>query len=301
MEIVVYFFIIFIVPVLVSFNPSIIQQNVQVYISLSLTLILALDTLIEHLTNDINQNDNNILPLFASFFQKLQFKFWVDLISVIPFDVLFLKFSRQKNSNILEIRNEHKEMSSRIIFEALLMFRFFRITQVGKVAKSSHYLRIMIQLRQVLSIRSAKTSILFYMFTMGIFLHFHACSMFLFGKILLFEDESWQNPNTHLNSLNVWSQYSFGWWAAVANTFPVNGNFIPSLYLEQWVATVMTLMGVIVLARMNGSISAFTLASDPCGRNYKEYLDEVGEWMKTKKIPNELRAKVYKYYQRKYL
>ncbi|KAJ1563386.1 hypothetical protein HK096_001194, partial [Nowakowskiella sp. JEL0078] len=123
---------------------------------------------------------------------------------------------------------------------------------------------------------------------MGIFLHLHACSIFLFAKFSLFEDNY---SHEYLSSLNIWSEYSFGWWAAVANTFPVNGNIIPSLYLEQWVATVMTLIGVVILARMNGSISAFTLVSDPCGRKYKEYLDEVGEWMKIKKIPDELRTK----------
>jgi predicted nucleic acid-binding protein len=62
----------------------------------------------------------------------------------------------------------------------------------------------------------------------------------------------------------------------------------------------MILFGAVLYAVLVGTISSFSFGLDSSGRKYKEKLDEVNEYMQYIKLNEEMRQKVFQYFELKY-
>ncbi|KAJ3100759.1 hypothetical protein HDU96_010229 [Phlyctochytrium bullatum] len=131
-----------------------------------------------------------------------------------------------------------------------------------------------------------------------IFLHMHACLIFFFGKITHYTPDSWQKILPLLDQPLI-ERYTWAFFNSVANTFPVTG-YKPSDALEQAAIIVAVLIGALLYAALVGTISTFSLGLDTSGRKFKEKLDEVNEFMEERKLPNDIRRRVRKYFKLKY-
>lgn len=70
--------------------------------------------------------------------------------------------------------------------------------------------------------------------------------------------------------------------------------------VEQWITTIMVLVGAILYAALVGTISSFSFGLDSSGRLYKQKMDEVNEYLLFKNISEDLKNKVKQYYEMKY-
>ncbi|KAI9349842.1 hypothetical protein DFJ73DRAFT_760506 [Zopfochytrium polystomum] len=133
-----------------------------------------------------------------------------------------------------------------------------------------------------------------------LFLHIHACTIFLFGKLTNYEGTSWDEiADDVLHHKDLAAQYIWALFAAVSNTFPVTG-FRPSEPLEQAVTFISVLIGAVLYAALVGTISSFSFGLDSSGRKYKEKIDEVNEYMAYKHLNEDLKHKIRQYYELKY-
>ncbi|KAJ1567065.1 Potassium/sodium hyperpolarization-activated cyclic nucleotide-gated channel 4 [Nowakowskiella sp. JEL0078] len=266
------------IPIIPSFDFEVLTIDQQLKLSVTLTALLGIDVIIELFTNEHHEICGNVLSLSKSLKMKLRFIMLLDIISTIPFDIIF---------------------ANRV--PALILIRLTRLFSFPRVLNSPLHKRISLKLNRILKLNNLYVGIIFYIFVMLMFLHFHSCSIFLFESLLVhgeLDSDPFELRRERFKS--AWAEYTSAFWAAIANTFPVNSDIVPYETTEFWTASIMIFIGVILLACTSGTITALTLGSEPTIRRYKEHLIEVLDWMQTNNLPSEMGNRFTKYYELKY-
>ncbi|KAJ3158341.1 hypothetical protein HK101_001333 [Irineochytrium annulatum] len=135
---------------------------------------------------------------------------------------------------------------------------------------------------------------------MVVFFHFHACLIFLLGRLTGYEDGFWGLPDSvAILDKGTFTQYIWAMFKTTANTFPVTG-FVPTGAVEQVITVLCVLFGALLYAALVGTISSFSLGLDSSGRKFKEIMDEVNEYMEHEQVNTTLRTRVRELFQLKY-
>ncbi|KAJ3126455.1 anaphase-promoting complex subunit Hcn1 [Nowakowskiella sp. JEL0407] len=131
-----------------------------------------------------------------------------------------------------------------------------------------------------------------------IFIHLHGCSVFLVGKIMEFNTPAWE-PWLHILDSPIEHQYTWAYFTAISNTFPVTG-YRPNDPIEVWTTIASVLIGAVLFAVLVGTISSFSFGLDSSGRQFRQKMDEVNEYMSHKKLSDTLKMRINQYYELKY-
>ncbi|KAI8803418.1 hypothetical protein BJ742DRAFT_499151 [Cladochytrium replicatum] len=138
-------------------------------------------------------------------------------------------------------------------------------------------------------------------FLMILYLHLHACFVFILGRITNYEGWTGQSSYSlrpELRYLPAGEQYTMGMLIAWGNTFPLGTK--PSSLIEMWAYMIFVFTGASLYAAIFGFMSAFSFGFDASGRLFKQKLDEVTEYMTVKQVPQDLRKKIRHYFDVKY-
>lgn len=212
----------------------------------------------------------------------LKGSFILDLISVIPLEY------------IVEYAVPTFEYP-----EVLLLVKLVRLHSFSKIVNCNPLFGEISKIFQkVIGVGSSFMSIFLFGGLLVVYLHLHACSIFLVGKLEHFSTKSWHDLH-HVVEKDLSGQYTWSIFSAISNTFPVTG-YRPTEPVEQWVTIIAVLLGALLYAALVGTISSFSFGLDSSGRLYKQKMDEVNEYMMYKKLSNDLKEKVRSYYELKY-
>ncbi|KAJ3396966.1 hypothetical protein HDU92_001257 [Lobulomyces angularis] len=274
---IVYLIVLTFIPVMTSY-PKFDVAVSYVTISIILTTVYSMDVLIHFFK--VARESNCILSLQTSRKIYLKKKFIVQVISLIPYSIIF---SSWKNREALTI------------FYLIGVFELFRI-----FTKNPIYLILTARFQKKFNFGASFMS----MFSLGlmllIFLHLHGCFYFLCGRMQSFQTQSWKLLEKEgILAKSVGAQYTWSVFAAISNTFPVTG-YRPTDSYEQWVTIVLVLIGATLYATLVGTISSFSFGLDSSGRLYKEKMDEVNEYLNYKKLSPNIKNRVKQYYELKF-
>ncbi|KAJ3416612.1 hypothetical protein HDV05_000894 [Chytridiales sp. JEL 0842] len=261
-------------PIIASFPGVSFQSK---FVSILSTIMFGFDVAINFLIPRILEGER-IESLKKSQLHYLKFGFILDIIGVLPFDIIFWRMPYS---------------------EILMILRLLMIRNVYSIMLHSPlYSKLSTMLQKTLGVGISFMSIFMLTFLLVVFMHLQACIVFMFGKFTNFEAISWR-PYDFVIKQEVANQYIWSVFNSVANVYPVTG-FIPSEPVEQIVTIIMILIGAILYAALVGTISSFSFGLDSSGRKFKERLDEVNEYMSYIKLNEGLRQKVAQYYDLKY-
>ncbi|TPX36502.1 hypothetical protein SmJEL517_g01330 [Synchytrium microbalum] len=270
------FFTLIAIPVLVSFE-DVGWADLEP-LSWAMTIIFSVDTVLSLFTLQIINGCASTLG--KSQMNYIQNGFIPDVITCIPFDIIFAQASEFP--------------------ETLLLLRLIRCSNLMSITgKNPVYRMCSKRFQRFFGFGGAFMAIFFFLFLLVIFLHAHACMVFLFGKITYYRAESWLPLQETVLSQSILTKYTWSLFQALSNTFPVTG-YKPSDVLEQWFTGLAVLIGALLYAALVGVISSFSFGMDSSGRLYKQKMDEVNEYMTYKRLTEHLKTKVRQYYELKY-
>ena len=239
-----------------------------------LTAVYFLDVIVNLFTI---REKNIVVTVYESRIIYLKSRFVFDVISMIPWFAIF--------SN-----------------EGYSLFYMIRIYNLYKISTDNAIYK---KIANTMDEKYGLGSSFFSMFGMGsllfVFLHFHECLYFLVGKQIGFSSTSWitLNNNTGILQKPLIDQYSWAFFAAISNTFPVTG-YRPSSVVEKWITIFLILIGATLYAVLVGTISSFSFGLDSSGRLYNEKIEEVQEYLNFKQLDDKIKTRVKKYYELKY-
>ncbi|KAJ3168201.1 anaphase-promoting complex subunit Hcn1 [Geranomyces variabilis] len=243
-----------------------------------LMVLFAIDTLIQFFT--LSTRDGVAVPLLESIGSYLIYNFWLDIVTVFPF---------------YEVLEGHDIPN----LQCVLLIRLLRLRRLFPIISNNPlYGNISIWVQTVSGLGGSFMSVWLFGGLLLVYLHIYACGMFLMGQLT--DWQSWQSNDLQaVLQRSPGSQYTYAFFQAIGNTFPITG-FRPVTAYEQWCAIISCLIGALLYASLVGTISSFSFGLDSSGRLYKEKMDEVNEYMLYKNLNTQLKTKVRNYFQLKY-
>ncbi|KAI9204730.1 uncharacterized protein BJ171DRAFT_599131 [Polychytrium aggregatum] len=261
-----------IIPVLVSFEKLAADTE---YLSFVLTAMYFVDLLLDFYT--VQLVDGVAVSLAESRTMFIKHNLVLSLVTMLPFDII--------------LENTIQNADTLLLLKLLKIFPFSKI-----VSQNPIYHALSKGFQRITGVGVSFMSIFLFGGLLLVFIHLHACSIFLMGRLMNYSTPTWNNFVPILNK-DVGSQYTWAVFTAISNTFPVTGPFDP---VEQWVTIFSVLIGAILYASLVGTISSFSFGLDSSGRMFKQKMDEVNEYMTYKKLTDTLKSKVKQYYELKY-
>ncbi|KAJ3067889.1 hypothetical protein HDU98_008907 [Podochytrium sp. JEL0797] len=214
-------------------------------------------------------------PSLTTWFSKyIRFQLVLDLVSTIPFEVIFQRTESAK---------------------FLLLLRLIRFLELPKImSRCAVFRKLKHQLEKLVGMGISKVvpiALLIFFY-----IHFNACSSYLAGSFYGFV--GWKTLWPQFEVANVKEVYTWVFFQAVGNMFPM--SFKPQTETEQIVATVYIIVGAAIYASFLGSISSAAMSLNPSGRLYNQKMEELLDYVKWKKLDDETREKLVSYYETKY-
>jgi hypothetical protein len=172
------------------------------WVSMFLTVVYSADIIINLLHPRILEGDK-LDSLRRSQLAYLKFAFICDIIGALPWDL------------ISERHMEHPEI--------LQMIRFIYCRGLSKLISTNYvYHEISTRFQKTLNVGISFMTIFMLSGFLLVFLHIHACIVFLFGKVTKYSADSWHDIE-HIIAAPIAEKYIWALFSAVSNTFPVTG------------------------------------------------------------------------------
>ncbi|KAI8619807.1 hypothetical protein BC830DRAFT_1102119 [Chytriomyces sp. MP71] len=197
-----------------------------------------------------------------------------DLVSLIPFDILFETYPYA------------------IYFQILRFPRFHRLP--SKLRHNALYKRARVWLDKVLG--NGIASLVPIVTIIALAIHVNACVMFMFGKLEGFV--GWDIAWVKFQGATISELYSWCFYMTVGNMLPM--SFMFHTISEQILGVMSMFIGSAMFATFIGAISAATLSYDVPGRLYNEKLDELRDYMAWKDLSTATQERLIAYYETKY-
>lgn len=224
--------------------------------------------------------------------------FLLDLIAALPFDLVLATLAFALPS--FGITPTSALYSARAL-RVLKLTRLGKLLNVGKMGDITK--RIMQAQADDLSTRNLMVVVLdiaaflFYMLTMG---HWMACLLFIVPMIDDFPDDSWVHLGELENS-DWWTQYTEGFFKSTSHILCIGyGSSAPLNVPDTWITIFSMLFGATIFAVFIGNATALITELNISEQRYREKIEEVEDLMEYRKFPNELREKIYTYYENRF-
>ena len=213
--------------------------------------------------------------------------FVVDLLSTIPWDVLFCTFTECGAEAI----RASAALTALRIFKLLRLLRLLRVTRAFKYIEQWEGGRAMLTSNAMRIIKLIST--------MLVFTHWDGCLHYLVAKLeangTQMQLDSWViRSDTHL--LDPGGQYLMALFNAFSQMLCIGYGAVDPVRLSE---VAMTLLSMILGATLYGlfvaSLTSFLADSDASAKQYASQLDMLNQYMKHRMLPPDLRIKMRSY------
>ncbi|KAK8383316.1 hypothetical protein O3P69_011651 [Scylla paramamosain] len=290
-----------ILPVAISFFNDDLSTRWIAFNCLSDTIFL-IDIVVNFRTGIMQQDNSEQVILDPKLIAKHYLKTWffLDLISSVPLDYIFLIFNQYRDK-------EDFSESFQILHagRALRILRLAKLLSLVRLLRLSRLVRYVSQWEEVyvssfLNMASVFMRIFNLISMMLLIGHWSGCLQFLVPMLQGFPSNSWVAINELQNSYWL-EQYSWAFFKAMSHMLCIGyGRFPPQNLTDLWLTMISMISGATCYALFIGHATNLIQSLDSSRRQYRERLKQVEEYMAYRKLPRELRTRITEYFEHRY-
>ncbi|XP_022662366.1 potassium/sodium hyperpolarization-activated cyclic nucleotide-gated channel 1-like isoform X3 [Varroa destructor] len=282
-----------VLPVAISFFNDDLSARWIAFNCLSDTIFL-LDIVVNFRTGIMNQDNSEqvILEPKEIAHHYIRSWFFLDLVSSIPLDYIFLIFIQ-----------DYQDVNTYLqAGRALRILRFAKMLSLLRLLRLSRLVRYVNQWEEVyfLNMASVFMKIINLICMMLLIGHWSGCLQFLVPMLQGFPNNSWVTIND-LAKKDWFEQYSWALFKAMSHMLCIGyGRFPPQSVTDMWLTLLSMISGATCYALFLGHTTNLIQSLDSSRRHYREKLKQVEEYMAYRKLPRDLRQRIADYFEHRY-
>ncbi|XP_031786780.1 potassium/sodium hyperpolarization-activated cyclic nucleotide-gated channel 3 isoform X11 [Nasonia vitripennis] len=284
-----------ILPVAISFFNDDLSTRWIAFNCLSDTIFL-IDLVVNFRTGIMQQDNAEQVILDPKLIAKHYLRTWffLDLISSIPLDYIFLIFNQfQDFSESFQILHAGR---------ALRILRLAKLLSLVRLLRLSRLVRYVSQWEEVYFLNMASVFMrIFNLICMMLLIgHWSGCLQFLVPMLQGFPSNSWVAINELQDSFWL-EQYSWALFKAMSHMLCIGyGRFPPQSLTDMWLTMLSMISGATCYALFLGHATNLIQSLDSSRRQYREKVKQVEEYMAYRKLPREMRQRITEYFEHRY-
>ncbi|XP_070506684.1 uncharacterized protein Ih isoform X4 [Chironomus tepperi] len=290
-----------ILPVAISFFNDDLSTRWIAFNCLSDTIFLV-DIVVNFRTGIMQQDNAEQVILDPKLIAKHYLKTWffLDLISSIPLDYIFLIFNQQIQAALITDFSD----SFQILHagRALRILRLAKLLSLVRLLRLSRLVRYVSQWEEVYFLNMASVFMrIFNLICMMLLIgHWSGCLQFLVPMLQGFPSNSWVAIN-ELQEAYWLEQYSWALFKAMSHMLCIGyGRFPPQSLTDMWLTMLSMISGATCYALFLGHATNLIQSLDSSRRQYRERVKQVEEYMAYRKLPRDMRQRITEYFEHRY-
>ncbi|XP_063894027.1 potassium/sodium hyperpolarization-activated cyclic nucleotide-gated channel 2 isoform X2 [Helicoverpa armigera] len=317
-----------ILPVAISFFNDDLSTRWIAFNCLSDTIFL-IDIVVNFRTGIMQQDNAEQVILDPKLIAKHYLRTWffLDLISSIPLDYIFLIFN-QDFSESFQILHAGRALRILRLAKLLSLVRLLRLSRLVRYVSQWEEVYILQNLQKKRTERrgrlssdvankkkgDTKSNLIFKFLNMAsVFMrifnlicmmlligHWSGCLQFLVPMLQGFPPNSWVAIN-ELQEAFWLEQYSWALFKAMSHMLCIGyGRFPPQSLTDMWLTMLSMISGATCYALFLGHATNLIQSLDSSRRQYREKVKQVEEYMAYRKLPREMRQRITEYFEHRY-
>ncbi|XP_047996480.1 potassium/sodium hyperpolarization-activated cyclic nucleotide-gated channel 2 isoform X4 [Leguminivora glycinivorella] len=316
-----------ILPVAISFFNDDLSTRWIAFNCLSDTIFL-IDIVVNFRTGIMQQDNAEQVILDPKLIAKHYLRTWffLDLISSIPLDYIFLIFN-QDFSESFQILHAGRALRILRLAKLLSLVRLLRLSRLVRYVSQWEEVYILQNLQKKRTERrgrlssdvakkkgGTKSNLIFKFLNMAsVFMrifnlicmmlligHWSGCLQFLVPMLQGFPANSWVAINELQDSFWL-EQYSWALFKAMSHMLCIGyGRFPPQSLTDMWLTMLSMISGATCYALFLGHATNLIQSLDSSRRQYREKVKQVEEYMAYRKLPREMRQRITEYFEHRY-
>ncbi|XP_076681737.1 hyperpolarization activated cyclic nucleotide gated potassium channel Ih isoform X2 [Andrena cerasifolii] len=320
-----------ILPVAISFFNDDLSTRWIAFNCLSDTIFL-IDIVVNFRTGIMQQDNAEQVILEPKLIAKHYLRTWffLDLISSIPLDYIFLIFNQfQDFSESFQILHAGRALRILRLAKLLSLVRLLRLSRLVRYVSQWEEVYILQNLQKKRTERRgrlssdnmskkksgfSKSDLIFKFLNMAsVFMrifnlicmmlligHWSGCLQFLVPMLQGFPSNSWVAINELQDSFWL-EQYSWALFKAMSHMLCIGyGRFPPQSLTDMWLTMLSMISGATCYALFLGHATNLIQSLDSSRRQYREKVKQVEEYMAYRKLPREMRQRITEYFEHRY-
>ncbi|XP_059620417.1 potassium/sodium hyperpolarization-activated cyclic nucleotide-gated channel 3 isoform X2 [Phlebotomus argentipes] len=313
-----------ILPVAISFFNDDLSTRWIAFNCLSDTIFL-IDIVVNFRTGIMQQDNAEQVILDPKIIAKHYLKTWffLDLISSIPLDYIFLIFN-QDFSESFQILHAGRALRILRLAKLLSLVRLLRLSRLVRYVSQWEEVYILQNLQKKRADRrgrlvkkekgfSKSNLVLKFLNMASVFMrifnlicmmlligHWSGCLQFLVPMLQGFPSNSWVAIN-ELQEAYWLEQYSWALFKAMSHMLCIGyGRFPPQSLTDMWLTMLSMISGATCYALFLGHATNLIQSLDSSRRQYREKVKQVEEYMAYRKLPRDMRQRITEYFEHRY-
>ncbi|XP_046399735.1 potassium/sodium hyperpolarization-activated cyclic nucleotide-gated channel 3 [Ischnura elegans] len=316
-----------ILPVAISFFNDDLSTRWIAFNCLSDTIFL-IDIVVNFRTGIMQQDNAEQVILDPKLIARHYLRTWffLDLISSIPLDYIFLIFN-QDFSESFQILHAGRALRILRLAKLLSLVRLLRLSRLVRYVSQWEEVYILQNLQKKRTERRgrlasdapskkkfSKSNLIFKFLNMAsVFMrifnlicmmlligHWSGCLQFLVPMLQGFPSNSWVAINELQESFWL-EQYSWALFKAMSHMLCIGyGRFPPQSLTDMWLTMLSMISGATCYALFLGHATNLIQSLDSSRRQYREKVKQVEEYMAYRKLPREMRQRITEYFEHRY-
>ncbi|XP_076356642.1 potassium/sodium hyperpolarization-activated cyclic nucleotide-gated channel 2-like [Tachypleus tridentatus] len=282
-----------VLPVAISFFNDDLSARWIAFNCLSDTIFL-LDIVVNFRTGIMNHDNSEQVILDPRLIARYYIRTWffLDLISSIPLDYIFLIFNQDYSDNFQLLHAGR----------ALRILRLAKMLSLLRLLRVSRLVRYVSQWEEVYFLNVANVFMkIFNLICMMLLIgHWSGCLQFLVPMLQGYPPSSWVAIN-ELQGVFWFEQYSWALFKAMSHMLCIGyGRFPPQNLTDMWLTLLSMISGATCYALFLGHTTNLIQTLDSSRRQYREKVKQVEEYMAYRKLPRDLRQRITDYFEHRY-
>ncbi|XP_017132996.1 uncharacterized protein LOC108149735 isoform X6 [Drosophila elegans] len=287
-----------ILPVAISFFNDDLSTRWIAFNCLSDTIFL-IDIVVNFRTGIMQQDNAEQVILDPKLIAKHYLRTWffLDLISSIPLDYIFLIFNQ-----IMKLQDFSDSFQILHAGRALRILRLAKLLSLVRLLRLSRLVRYVSQWEEVYFLNMASVFMrIFNLICMMLLIgHWSGCLQFLVPMLQGFPSNSWVSINELQESYWL-EQYSWALFKAMSHMLCIGyGRFPPQSLTDMWLTMLSMISGATCYALFLGHATNLIQSLDSSRRQYREKVKQVEEYMAYRKLPRDMRQRITEYFEHRY-
>ncbi|XP_076260338.1 hyperpolarization activated cyclic nucleotide gated potassium channel Ih isoform X3 [Rhynchophorus ferrugineus] len=317
-----------ILPVAISFFNDDLSTRWIAFNCLSDTIFL-IDIVVNFRTGIMQQDNAEQVILDPKLIARHYLRTWffLDLISSIPLDYIFLIFNQfQDYGDSFQLLHAGRALRILRLAKLLSLVRLLRLSRLVRYVSQWEEVYILQNLQKKRTERrgrlssdlskfnTTKSNLIFKFLNMAsVFMrifnlicmmlligHWSGCLQFLVPMLQGFPANSWVAIN-ELQEAFWLEQYSWALFKAMSHMLCIGyGRFPPQSLTDMWLTMLSMISGATCYALFLGHATNLIQSLDSSRRQYREKVKQVEEYMAYRKLPREMRQRITEYFEHRY-